>query len=438
MSGNPGWQVRFVQTELNFAPESSESSVGGGPGLNGRIIMAKKALSLRTRFALVSLLACPVIITIGIHDDAAGQSRQPAAAAFKGPAQIDPQRVLDQDDMTWNDYHPIPGIDWADAKYKPSVRTVNIALVVADFEDQPFVVTLPRKSDPFGNPQIDPVKREDVARFYADFWNKPLEVNHGRTVNEYWMEQSHGKYGVSFDAYGPYRMPRKMTEYGGTVNSSGRRGGAPAQARAGASLQGDLDGVWKKDAGDRAYDLVLRIYAGYDETCLWQEFGEMRFQTRDDITPEFGNPDPAQPRWSSTRYVEWTSWRAASYLWSNSAIICGESSGSIRHEISHAAFRIGDNNNNPYVQPYHRAGSGPWDIMDRGSFNGPGGPHQRYLVPVLAGGAMPAGLMLSQQMKFGFLTPANVLRFNREDLAKSGLAVARVIPREVDPGAGKL
>ena len=32
-------------------------------------------------------------------------------------------------------------------------------------------------------------------------------------------------------------------------------------------------------------------------------------------------------------------------------------------------------------QPYHRVGSGPWDIMDRGSFNGPGGPHRRWVVP---------------------------------------------------------
>jgi hypothetical protein len=168
-------------------------------------------------------------------------SRELTGVVAKGPAPLDPQRVLDQDDMTWKDYHPVPGVDWADARHKPSVRTATIALVEADFEDQPFVVTLPSKSDLFGNPQIDPVKREEVARFYSDFWCKPQEINHGRTVNEYWMEQSHGKYGVKFHAYGPCRMPRKMTEYGGTVNSSGRRGGAPegqpgaAEARGGGS-----------------------------------------------------------------------------------------------------------------------------------------------------------------------------------------------------------
>lgn len=32
---------------------------------------------------------------------------------------IDPQQVQDQDLMTWNDYHPIPGKNWADPSLKP-------------------------------------------------------------------------------------------------------------------------------------------------------------------------------------------------------------------------------------------------------------------------------------------------------------------------------
>jgi hypothetical protein len=68
---------------------------------------------------------------------------------------IDPQVVKDQDDMTRMDYHPIPGKNWADPSLKPA-RQIKIALVAIDFPDQLFVVTLPRQSDPFGNPQIDP------------------------------------------------------------------------------------------------------------------------------------------------------------------------------------------------------------------------------------------------------------------------------------------
>jgi M6 family metalloprotease-like protein len=425
-------------------------------------------------------------------------AQQPAAV----PPPLDPQEVQDQDDMTWADYKPIPGVNWTDPKHVAG-RTINIALVVADFDDQPFVITLPKHSDLFGNPQIDPIPREQVATFYRDFWNKPQDINHHHTVHEYWMELSHGKVGVHFDAYGPYRMPLKMVEYGGTVNGArgfgggtggggggrrNRRGGgdeaaAQGQGEAAAqggdkqaepanqgqpggegekgaaggegerrgggrrgggggggrpSLQGDLDAMWRPDSNGKQYDLVLRIYGGYDETCIWQEFGEMKFQTKDDIPPEWGNPDPTQPRWSGTRYIDWTSWKAGSYLWSNSSIIQGESSGSIRHEISHAAFSIGDNNNNPYVKPYHRVGSGAWDVMDRGSFNGPGGPHNRWQIPVQQGGSMPAGVMLSQQMKFGFLAPTDVVRLNRDELAKSGPVVAKIIPRNVVPGPDKL
>ena len=93
------------------------------------------------------------------------------------PKPIDPQLVLDQDDMTWNDYHPIPGKNWADTFLVPE-RKFRMALVAVDFPDQPFVITLPKGSDLFGNPQIDPVKCEDVAKFYSDFLFRTSAVNH--------------------------------------------------------------------------------------------------------------------------------------------------------------------------------------------------------------------------------------------------------------------
>ena len=107
---------------------------------------------------------------------------------------LDPQRVEDQDKMTWADYKPIPGTDWSNPARKPSVRGLKIALIAIDFPDQPFVITKPKGSDLFGNPQINPIKREDVPQFYRDFWHTPSKINHGQTINGYWMEQSRGKY----------------------------------------------------------------------------------------------------------------------------------------------------------------------------------------------------------------------------------------------------
>ena len=363
-------------------------------------------------------------------------SQVPANAFVLTP--IDPQKVQDQDNMTRDDYHPIPGKNWADPSLVPP-RQMKIALVAIDFPDQPFVITLPKYSDPFGNPQIDPVQRNEVPQLYADFYNTPSEVNHGQTINGYWMEQSRGKIGVAkIDAFGPYRMPKNLWEYG--LNEYGQRNATPTGEPANSRMERDCDALWREDSGDirRNYDAILRIYAGYDETGVWQEFGEMKFQTRDDIPPEWGNPDTTKTRWVVTRYVEWTSWKAGAQQWGLSSMRQGENSGTITHELGHYAFRTGDNNNNPYVQPYRRVGSGPWDMMDRGCFNGPGGPHSRWKVPAIAGAAMPAGLMLRQKLNFDFVGIDQALQLNRNGLAESGLAVANVTARAIEPGSNSL
>ncbi len=354
----------------------------------------------------------------------------------QSPGPVDPQQVQDQDDMTWDDYRPIPGIDWADRSLVP-VRPFRIALIAIDFSDQPFVMTLPKGSDPFGNPQLDPVPRAAIPQFYADFFLERSALNHGQTINGYWMEQSRGRFGITVvDAYGPYRMPKPLWAYG--LNEYGQNESTPDGSRANSRMEPDVDSLWRAEHGDLRsnYDAILRIYAGYDETTVWQEFGEMKFNTRDDIPPEWGNPDPTKPRWIPTRYVEWTSWRAGAQQWGLSSMRQGESSGTITHELGHFAFRIPDLNNNPYVTPYRRAAAGAWDMMDRGSFNGPGGPHMRWVVPPIAGAAMPAGLMLRNRLANGFLGEHEVLRLSRDGLARSGPVVARVTARAVEPLPG--
>ena len=241
--------------------------------------------------------------------------------------------------------------------------------------------------------------------FYADFWGKPGPLNHGHTIHEYWMEQSRGRVGIpTIDAYGPYRMPRKLFQYG--LNEHDQAGGCPTGYTCTHRMEPDVDALWTTAAGadiKQKYDIVLRIYAGYDETSVWQEFGEMKFESKEDIPAEWGNPDTTKPRWVPTRYVPWTSWKAGAQQWGLSSVRQGESSGTITHEIAHFAFQTGDNNNNPYATPYRRVGSGPWDIMDRGSFNGPGGPHRRWVVPAAEGASMPAGFMLRNRLRYGWL-----------------------------------
>jgi M6 family metalloprotease-like protein len=387
------------------------------------------------------LVACLLLSYVVISWSQQGQKKVISAGEtgdnqILPPRPIDPQIIQDQDDMTWDDYHPIPGKNWADPSLIPE-RKFKMALVAVDFPDQPFVITLPKKSDLFGNPQTDPVKREDVPKFYSDFWLRPSAVNHGQTINGYWMEQSRGMFGITaLDPYGPYRMPKNHWEYG--LNEYGQNNSTPDGTRAGSRMERDVDALWSAAAGDikKQYDAILRIYAGYDETGVWQEFGEMKFLTKEDIPAEWGNPDTSKPRWVPTRYVPWTSWKAGQMQWGLSSIRQGENSGTITHELGHYAFDIGDNNNNPYIQPYRRVGSGPWDMMDRGSFNGPGGPHMRWVVPATMGASMPAGLMLRNRMVNGFIPENKVLTISREGLAKSGPVVATITARAVEPLKG--
>ena len=362
------------------------------------------------------------------------QTAKDKAATFPP---IDPQRVQDQDLMTWDDYRPIPGKNWADPALKPE-RGFKLAVVGIDFPDQPFIITMPKGSDPFGNPQIDPVARENVPRFYADFFVKPGAVNYGQTINGYWMEQSRGKFGITeVQWFGPYRMPKPIWFYG--LNEYGQNGQTPDGSKPEGRMERDCDALWTAAVGKdirKDFDAVLRMYASYDETGVWQEFGEMKFNAKEDIPPEWGNPNPEKPRWIPTRYVEWTSWLAGSQQWGLSSMRQGENSGTITHELGHFAFRLPDLNNNPYVQPYRRVAAGTWDMMDRGCFNGPGGPHKRWVVPPIQGAAMPAGLMVRNRLENKFITESQLLRLSREGLAKSGLAVAEVTARAVEPLPG--
>ena len=74
-----------------------------------------------------------------------------------------------------------------------------------------------------------------------------------------------------------------------------------------------------------------------------------------------------------------------------------------------------------------------WDMMSRGSFNGPGGQHTRYQIPPTQGGALGAQHNLRNKRFLNFIGDSDLLRLNRDGLAQSGLAVAEVKAREAAP-----
>ncbi|MFS0644460.1 M6 family metalloprotease domain-containing protein [Siminovitchia sp. 179-K 8D1 HS] len=357
------------------------------------------------------------------------------------PEAVDPESWVLPENMTWDDYRPVPGVDWNNSDIKPE-RVLKGALVVVDFPDREFILSSKEGSEHNGNPINGNIPREEVPKYWEDFLNKPQEINNYHTINEYWMENSFGKWSVEIDAFGPYRMDHNEFEYG--MNEYGQQEFLPPGSSPKSTFRTEAMNKAKADleASGEDYDFTFILHAGYDESGVWQEFGEMMFSGRESVSDEYGPPAafPNMPNWASTRYVPWTSWVAAKGIWSHADIrngisVQGENDGmaTFAHEFGHI-MQLLDNYNNPYGDPVSRTYSGPWELMSRGSFNGPGGPHTRWMVQPTLGGSAPSHHMLRNKIKQGFLTEDQYLNVNRDELAETGPVFADIVARAVPTG----
>ena len=370
---------------------------------------------------------------------------------------IDAQKWVDQGELTWDAYTPFRPDSWNDTTGSDgSENQYRTAVILLEFQDQPMLITQPAGSHPFGNPQAgwQPVAREDVADWYYDYYAVPNQYNGGQTLHGYWMEDSHGKIGVDVEVFGPYLMPGKLHEYGipdGSFNAP-REAYCPQGDSCNKNLRTDGGAAWRADIGCPSglcgFDNGFYVTAGHDESSTWQEFGEMMFQTRDDIPDAFGpprNPDGSaplnqlgqpMPNWADTRYVDWTSWRAAANHWPNAGggtSTQAESSGLsvFAHEFSHLRG-LPDNYNNPFADN-ERNFTGYWEMMSRGTFNGPGGTHNRWQVPNQGGSGLGPHHLLHFKNQLGVLTPADQVTLERDALAGQGVAVVELKARESPP-----
>ena len=405
------------------------------------------------RVVVLALLA----LTATIASSAAAEI-PPDAANHPLLQPIDEQKWVDQAELTWDAYTQIRPDSWNDATAsKGSVSQYKTAVILLEFQDQPMLITQPAGSHPFGNPQAgwQPVSREDVAEWYYDYYAVPNEFNGGQTLHGYWMEDSHGRIGVDVEVFGPYLLPGKLHEYG--IPDGGFNAPAAAYCPQGDScnknLRTDGGALWRADIGCASglcgFDNGFYVTAGHDESSTWQEFGEMMFQTRDEIPDAFGpprNPDGSaplnqlgqpMPNWADTRYVDWTSWRAAANHWPNAGggtSTQAESSGQsvFAHEFSHLRG-LPDNYNNPFADN-ERNFTGYWEMMSRGTFNGPGGTHNRWQVPNQGGSGLGPHHLLHFKNQLGVLTATDQVTLERNTLATQGIAVVELKARESPPG----
>lgn len=360
----------------------------------------------------------------------------PRPAVEPLPDELDPVSHVLPELMTWDDYRPVPGHDWNRPQSQPP-RKIRAAFILADFEDQPFVVEQLGLTD-------DPVE------FYRSFHFEPTELNNHHTINEYWLENSYGLVGVEADFFGPYTLPGKVHEYGLTsFNDPSTE--CPSGDTCDRNIEQEMltasaaDVTAATASQGRDYEFRWFMHAGWDESGVWEEFGPMSFATRDDVTDSvdarvdqpLGHPEEGKADWAQTRYQRpdgrWTSWWAAKWPWANALpgvrSLQAESDGAsvYAHELSHI-FGVLDNYNNPHAPNPHRSYSGPWDMLSRGTFNGPGGPHARWPVPATQGGTMGPHHMLRNKLRLGFVQPSDVANVAESQL-DAGPVVVDVVQR---------
>ena len=260
------------------------------------------------------------------------------------PDPIDPQTWKLQKDMTWDEYLPNPVVDWnsPDRDVVPANRILSGALVLVDFIDKPFNITMPQHSELFTNPQnavpvnrnaelidndkppiwsnfkkdpLDPSKilagTGGVAEFYALFLNKAImdtgnpAYNHGATIDNYWREASAGQWNITLETHGPFQLPypqivyssywgsayntvynQILTAYGHQLINDRPPGSSPLARRTIASDINPILTAAGAPLGD--YDFIFFVHSGYDESGVWEEFGEMMFPTRWDVPDRYG------------------------------------------------------------------------------------------------------------------------------------------------------
>jgi M6 family metalloprotease-like protein len=382
---------------------------------------------------------------------------------------LDAQNWVDQAELTWADYKPVP--DRKPAYYDPATdgteSQYRTAIVLVDFSDQPFLISQPPGSHPFGNPQPGwtPVAPAEVNQWMHEYYSEPNEFNGGMTLNSYWLEDTHGRIGVDPTTFGPYRMPGKLHEFGlgqfnGSVGSQ-PTSVCPAGDTCGRDIRQAALAQWQAATGCTTtlcgYDNVFYVTAGHDESSTWQEFGEMLWEEREDVPAAFGPPGAASgpvlnaagnpiPNWAPTRYVPWSSWKAAANHWPNAgggSSTQAESSGQsvFAHEFSHLRG-LPDNYNNPFGDT-DRNYTGYWEMMSRGTFNGPGGTHNRWQIPNAGGSALGPHHMLHFKNRLNTATSTILAAdeqvfLERNTLATQGVAVIDVQARSSAPDDGEL
>ncbi|MDR2711979.1 MAG: hypothetical protein LBB91_02560 [Clostridiales bacterium] len=257
------------------------------------------------------------------------------------PDPIDPQCWTMPRDTNWGNFGPNPVIDcmteqnpasvynpsrWAGGRSDlgiPEHRNtpINGAIILVDFFDKPFLMLGEKHSDLFGwhtfapfdtyrdylnkiergdpvtkNPQRVVEDEAALLKFWEDFLNKKITdpadnaYNFGSNSDEFWREVSYGKWNVDLKAFGPYHLQGIELEYGLSYVT---QNDWPPTFRVGTDdvrnlvrdsiAAANANGVWIGD-----YDFFFICHAGYDQSGVWMEFGQVQWAEGKDVPYEYG------------------------------------------------------------------------------------------------------------------------------------------------------
>ena len=213
------------------------------------------------------------------------------------------------------------------------------------------------------------------------------------------------------------------------------------------NFKAEYDRVYKINTYDPIADKFIIEHNDYVTGQIKEKLSAAKNAARN-------HPDNPSFGWATTRYIPWSSWYGSLGLWSGAGSatdtvpgfpkktiplsIQGESDGmgTFAHEFGHL-MSLPDNYNNPYSIPRTRAYTGPFELMSRGSFSGPGGNHQRYQIPSTIGGSCPANQVLRSKIGQGYTTADHIVDVTYESIKKAPV-FANVVARNIPTDKGVL
>ena len=184
------------------------------------------------------------------------------------------------------------------------------------------------------------------AAFYRDFLNKPGDAqprpHHPRVLDgglRRPVRRRPDRLRRLPDAGQELRVRHGDRFQGGT--------GCPAGDTCGRDLRTDARAAWIADVGEEVaaqFDFVFFLSAGQDESSTWQEFGQMKFPTKEDVTDDFGPAGPGAAELGQDPLRRLDLLAGVGDIWPNAA------GGSL-----HAGRELGHVRLRPRVQPHPRA-----------------------------------------------------------------------------------